>query len=178
MNTISCFTFENYSGRLKKLVRSPTNPHAQLCRRIHELNYYSKNEFLMIDLEPKHKHFNGPILRNTTDLTTQYKKLRTRTYVLSISFPDNCVSLEKDIIVQVLNILRLEDQSYSLNCCRFLTTSTFYNYPCSSKLLNILKVSNISSEKEEFPFELVKHKNVLLPYENGTYIAFPLLHEL
>lgn len=180
LNTISCFPFENYLGKLKTLVRSPTNPHAQLCRRIHELDCYSINELtMMTNLQPKHKHSNGPVLRNGTDIIMQYKKLQTRTYVLSSFFPDNCVSIQGGIIVKVINILRLEDQSYSLICHRFLKVSEFYDYPCSSKLLNIFKVSDISSDLEEFPFASVKHKNVLLPaYENETYIVYPLLHEL
>lgn len=44
LNTISCFPFENYLGKLKTLVRSFANPHAQLCRRIFELFYCSKTE--------------------------------------------------------------------------------------------------------------------------------------
>jgi hypothetical protein len=177
LNTISCFPFENYLGKLKKLVRSSANPHAQLCRRIHELSYYSKTELPATELEPRQKHFEGPILRNTTGLTLQYKKLKTPTYVLTISSPNNCVSIEGDIIVQIVNILCLEDQSYSLICRRFLNISEFYDYPCSSKLLDIFKVSHISPAIEEFPFALVKHKNMLLPgHEKGTYIVFPLLH--
>lgn len=177
LNTISCFTFENYLGKLKKLVRSPTNPHAQLCRRIYERISHFKNKIPVMYLEPKHKHSNGPTLRIVTDLIFQYKNLKTPTYVLSTSFPDNCISLEGDIVVQVANILFLEDQSYSL-ICRYLKVSEFYNYPFSSKLLNIFKVSDISSEAEEFSFKLVKHKNMLLPtYESGTHIVYPLLHE-
>lgn len=43
LNTINCFPFENYLGKLKTLVRSSANPHAQLCRRIFELSCNSKD---------------------------------------------------------------------------------------------------------------------------------------
>jgi len=109
----------------------------------------------------------------------QYKKLKTPTYVLTIYSPDNCVTIEGNIIVQIVNILCLEGQFYSIICRRFLTICEFYDYPCSSKLLNIFKVSHISPDIEEFPFVSVKYKNMLLPgYEKGTYVVFPLLHEL
>ncbi|XP_072751192.1 uncharacterized protein [Anoplolepis gracilipes] len=179
LNTINCFPFENYLGKLKKLVRSSANPHAQLCRRISELFNYSKTELPITKLEPKQKHFEGPTLRDKTDLILQYKKLKTPTCVLTIFSPDNCVSIQGDIIVQIVNILCLKDQFYSIICRRFLKVSEFYDYPCSSKLLNIFKVSHISPDIEEFPFISVKYKNILLPaYEKGTYIVFPLLHEL
>lgn len=178
LNTISCFPFENYLRKLKTLVRSSTNPHEQICRRIHELSYFSKIDVPINELEPRQKHFEGPVLGRETHSILQYRKLKTQTYVLSIFSPDNCVSIEGDIIIQILNILRLEDHSYCLIGRRFLNVSDFYNYPCSSKLLNIFKVSCISPRIEEFSFGSVKHKNVLLPgYEQGTYIVFPLLHE-
>lgn len=177
LNTIDCFPFENYLGKLKTLVRSSTNPHAQLCRRLFELSYYSKVELSVTKLEPKQKHSEGPTLKNTTDLVLQYKKLKTPTYVLTIFSPDNCVSIEGDIIVQIVNILCLENQFYSLICRRFLKVSEFYDYPCSSRLLNIFQVSDISPDIEKFPFASVKYKNMLLPgYKKGTYIVFPLLH--
>lgn len=43
LNTINCFPFENYLEKLKTLVRSSANPHAQLCRRIFELSCNSKD---------------------------------------------------------------------------------------------------------------------------------------
>lgn len=178
LNTINCFPFENYLGKLKTLVRSSTNPHEQLCRRIHEMSYFSNIYVPITELEPRQKHSEGPVLRRETHSILQYRKLITQIYVLSIFSPDNCVSIQGDIIIQILNILRLQDQSYCLIGRRFQNVSEFYNYPCSSKLLNIFKVSCISSHIEEFPFTSVIHKNVLLPtYEEGTYIAFPLLHE-
>lgn len=178
VNTISCFPFENYLGKLKTLVRTSTHPHEQICRRIHELSYFLKIDLPISDLEPRQKHSEGPVLRRKNHLILQYKKLKTQTYVLSIFSPDNCVSIEGNIIIQILNILCLENQSYCLIGCRFLNISEFYNYPCSSKLLNIFKVSCISPRLEEFPFTSVICKNVLLPgYEKETYIAYALLHD-
>jgi len=95
LNTINCFPFENYLGKLKTLVRSSRNPHEQLCRRIHEMSYFSRIDVPKLELEPKQKHSEGPVLRRETHSILQYKKLKTQTYVLSIFFPDNCVSTRK-----------------------------------------------------------------------------------
>lgn len=145
----------------------------------HHINIILTILFSLGKLENKQKHYEGPTLRGTTDLILQYKKLKTLAYILTVFSPDNCVSMEGDIIVQIVNILCLKDQFYSLICRRFRKVSEFYDYPCSSKLLNIFKVSHISSNIKEFPFTSVKYKNMLLPgNEKGTYIAFPLLHAL
>ncbi|EZA62817.1 hypothetical protein X777_01847, partial [Ooceraea biroi] len=179
LNIISCFPFENYLGKLKTLVRSPIKPHEQLCRRIHEISDFSKINLPITELEPRQKHSEGPVLNRGIRFILQYRKLKTQTYVLSISSPDNYVTIRGNIIIELLNILRLQDQSYCLIGRRFQSVSEFYNYPCSSKLLNIFKVSDISSCIEEFPFISVICKNVLLPgHEKGTYIVYPLLHEL
>lgn len=53
LNTIDCFPFENYLGKLKTLVRFSVNPHEQLCRRIFELSYNLKAELLITKLEAK-----------------------------------------------------------------------------------------------------------------------------
>jgi len=42
LDSYSCFPFENYMGTLKRCVRSPNNPLAQVVCRLDEQSFFSK----------------------------------------------------------------------------------------------------------------------------------------
>ena len=48
LNEISCFPFENFMQKLKRLVRSAQNPIAQVVKRLAELKYSDQNNHVII----------------------------------------------------------------------------------------------------------------------------------
>lgn len=80
LDEYSAFPFESYLGRLKKLIKSPTNPLQQIHRRLQENNSFlelnkSRNPDMtkyFVDIE----HKSGPLLnQNSCEWYKQYKKL-------------------------------------------------------------------------------------------------------
>ena len=65
LSNISCFPFENYLGNLKKLIRKPQNPVAQILARLDELAASrDSNVNLSCANSACHKfqHFDGPVM--------------------------------------------------------------------------------------------------------------------
>ena len=60
LDTFSAFPYENYLGKIKKLVRKPEFPLAQLVRRLSEVQ--ARKLDVDADITLKREHFVGPIV--------------------------------------------------------------------------------------------------------------------
>ncbi|XP_071581912.1 uncharacterized protein [Temnothorax nylanderi] len=174
----SSFPFENFLGKLKKLIRGPSNPHQQICLRINELNMLkisSKEEII----RGVHSHINGPVPREYKH-TKQFRKIITPSYILSISDNNSHIELNNGNIARIRNILFDEvDTKYYIVVNEYKEKKNFYNYPCNSSIFHVFKVSNLNPTLYVYYLKNVKRKLIALPEnqsEIDTYIIFPLLH--
>ncbi|XP_039313852.1 uncharacterized protein LOC120359664 isoform X1 [Solenopsis invicta] len=174
----SSFPFENFLGKLKKLIRGPSNPHQQICLRINELNML-KLSIKEDSVRMVHSHINGPIPREYR-YTKQFRKIITPSYTLSISDNNSHIELDNGTIAIVKNILFDEVHTkHYVVVNEYKEIKDFYNYPCNSSILHTFKVSNLNPTLHTYDLKNVKRKLVALPdnqSEIDTYIIFPLLH--
>ena len=98
LNNISCFPFENYLGRLKRVVRRPQSPISQIIRRYREkirtVELFSADN--IFTTRHKQKHNKGP-LPLSHSYCDQYKKYLA-TFVISTNEPDNCFEVKGKIL--------------------------------------------------------------------------------
>jgi hypothetical protein len=154
LDSYSCFPFENYMSTLKRFVRSPNNPLAQVVSRLQEKAVYGKEE-----------------------LSNNRKKgFMVRNGLVTTSSPDNCVRLANGGIFIVVE-RKVHDGLSSLICKKFRRCDSFFSYPCSSLNLGIAAVSDLTEELEVVNETDVVEKLVLLPKCNTTTcVAMPLFH--
>lgn len=103
LDNFSAFCFENYLGKLKKIIKKPNQPLQQIYRRQTEINQsVSVNKISNVQYLFEH---NGPVFSNFR-LLRQYKKLVCVDYVLTIydlSVAD-CYCMHKSgIIIEIHN---------------------------------------------------------------------------
>ncbi|KAA0702512.1 hypothetical protein E1301_Tti021314 [Triplophysa tibetana] len=103
LDSISCFPFETYLGKLKKMARRPQSPVQQIVRRIHEKQRVAKQKKISIFCPLKKLHLSGPL---TDELQTcqQYRQYNDGQTLISCHKGDNCFSLGGRILI-VRNIL-------------------------------------------------------------------------
>lgn len=89
LDTFSAFPFENYLGKLKKLVKKPNKPLQQICRRIAEINSFIYKEVDQNDISYHLEHDNGPLPVNFFH-GRQYKKIHYKNTVFSIFTYSQC----------------------------------------------------------------------------------------
>lgn len=186
LDNFSAFPYENFLNRLKKLVRSPTQPLQQICKRLKEINFFGKLKVSSLNSEYTcfMEHNNGPLSSWREIRCKQFKKviLHLQNFVLctvSHSQADAYCMLQDNNVVQVCNILRTSGNDVFLICRPFLCYSSYYNYPIESSKLFIYIVKNLSLELKITRISNVIAKCILLPLNgNECFVSFPLLHSL
>jgi len=176
LDDFSAFPFENKLGHLKKLVKKPQFPLQQVVRGINEMQ---QQQFSSCDMSDKpavsSEHTDGPLIASFRN-AAQYRKLKTKKWMLSAGENNNCVLLDGDVPAVVKNILSTAS-GITLLCQKFSCISDVFSHPLKSSALNIYRVS----EEDEllFPVQLrdILCKCMLIPRTSeDSFVVIPLLH--
>ncbi len=101
LDSISCFPFETFLGKLKKIVRRPQNPVQQIVRCIHEKQSLAKQKKTSISSPLKQPHLSGPV---TNELgTCQQYRLGVDRYVFFRADTDTDYYRSSRPITDILN---------------------------------------------------------------------------
>lgn len=179
LDTISCFPYENYLCQLKRGVRRPTAPTAQLMRRIAEHRTYGKVHCAQTNTYRLAKeHASGPVPCSGIDhVRKQYRQMKG---IPSISTydGDNCVLIDSTDVAVVKNILKTTDTTL-LVVQRFLVKEAFYSYPFDSSTLGIFKLSTPSQTLTTVPVGRTStiRKCILAKVGEQAYVSVPVLHD-
>lgn len=101
LDEFSAFPFENYLGKLKKLVRKPDNPLAQIIRRLSETDNSTVREDCLRRVLRK-EHQNGPIQPVFSGVFNQFKEILLSGTVIRTSEGDNCVKIHTVTVLLLL----------------------------------------------------------------------------
>lgn len=164
LESYSCFCFENYLGKIKNLVRGNRCPLAQISNRLTEI----ENSNSCCD----NNRIIKPVEISLSSKTFYCKKLLTPNFIISVSEPDNFVSINNKIFK--INSIFFSEGEYKCIMTPFRYTHNLFIYPVNSSELGIYYV------KSYFP-SVVAHladisvKCVAFPFKDG-YAIFPELH--
>ena len=158
LDSFSAFPFETYLGRLKKLIRSPNRPLAQIVNRISELNYIST-----LSSGVSSSILNEKCLTRSGSLE---KNIEVGTKINSFYVTKN------GLVVKLLKFTATH-----ITGRVFMNLKSFYNNPFKSKQLNIFQSMGLSTEIHKWSRgELqLSAKCWVLPTGKGCFII-PLLH--
>jgi len=115
---ISAFAFENYLGRLKKMIRSLYRPLAQVCHHLQEKAYMQNNKPTIVPNSVKYFQEDKQILN------VQYKNL-----LLTTKAPNNVVLCNDDSILKITNFYTAEDDKLYMRGNNLKIKKSVYEYP-------------------------------------------------
>ena len=95
LDNVSSFTFENFLGKLKRMVRKPTFALQQIIRRLSEqkvMNTSNKREYPIL----RKKHAVGPV-PDVLANSIQYSSVETSKYSIKLNARDSCVCVNGKI---------------------------------------------------------------------------------
>lgn len=161
--------------KMKNLLRRSGRPLQQIVRRLEEIDNANrlKGEMLVknssSNIAGQYKlediHYTGPILPQFVG-GEQNKVLRFKNSVLSTSLGDNCVFLDNENDVFVIeNFIKHHERVHVIGR-RFMKKEDMYTYPLPSSSFNELLVSNLS-------------RNLKIPVtipNNGSFFTCPLVN--
>lgn len=175
IDSYSAFSFESFLGTLKRLIRKPANPLAQAINRLREKSLFPDIGKPVLFNNTPLQSYEGPLPCGYDEKNTlQYRQIYTNNVFLSVSEGDNCVQLNDGYAI-IQNIISVPNSREVLVVVeRFSKKSSFFDYPCDSSLLGIVKASNLSGHLIAVPLSSIKKKSVALPY-GSKYILIPLI---
>ena len=180
LDSFSAFAFENYLGSLKKMLRKPQNPLAQVIRRFSE----KKTEKKSVDINkglgnPWNVHNNGPLLNDFKGYT-QFSDIYWNSLHLSVKKNGNCVQIGSHIGL-ITNIVKL-GADVKVFFEPFESVSPFFEDPIPSSHLDIYVVDDLKvGFSIAASFSEIKFKFVRFPYRNNRKtnrsVVIPLVHQ-
>ena len=179
LDDFSAFPFENFLGKLKKLLRKPKFPLAQVIRRLSEIqgcNIAKKRNHGHSFLKP---HILGPLPLELKGFY-QFKGVYHTDLYFSIEDGNNCVKVGSQyglIRNIVCKELLYSDQSEPAVIFEpFESFSDFFSDPLKSSDLGIVKVTRPSGHLKVVSMSQIACKYVRLPYKD-KFVIVPLLHQ-
>ncbi len=173
LDLISAFPYENFLGKLKKLVWGPCSPLTQVIRRLSEI----ENSDYSLDVKQAQnldkEHMDGPVPECFSQQVRQFKVLAFDGIVVKANERDSCIRIDNKLIL-VQNIVEDKGTVYMVGN-EYKQVEHFFTYPVDSKELGIYVVSNLSTSVKCFIFGKNLQKCVRLPFQN-KFVVVPLMH--
>jgi len=168
LDDFSCYAFENAWGALKKLLKSPTKPAAQLARRLRERESHFKLYKKFYELVECTYNRAGKIIE------IHYKYLR----IVPNSKGDGFVmSKTCHRVYKVTQIIQKGNSNYELLCLEYSVIGSFFNQPMDSAEFGIFEVRPKNSPLVKIDLKSVLCKLYLVPYKE-RFVVLPVLHSL
>ncbi|KAB0791953.1 hypothetical protein PPYR_13914 [Photinus pyralis] len=183
LDSFSAFCFENYLGQLKRLIKKPSKPLQQLCRRLGEL-HQNADSFITSAAQTSLflAHVMGPLIPKYNFIqVSQFKKVIYDDLTLiihSYSVANSYCLVEDNEKIKVVEVQNILSSSVGVEIIgkQFHKFKSFYSYPFDSQNLHIYRVFSFSTELYSWPLQNVIAKCIALPYLNNEKVIFPLLH--
>lgn len=185
LDQVSCFKFESYMLKLKKMVRKYDKPLQQVVNRYSENK--NKRNLLVKDnntfeIKPKFEknHNEGPLISEVT--SPQYKHLILENFMINITKDaDSYVGVHKNdtfSIIKVVNICYCTNLKKEVILGRkFETLKCFFNKPIKSSEINIYQISDFSKKIEIWSIDDITSKYMVIPVDQFLKtVAIPIIH--
>lgn len=180
----STFPFENYLGHLKKLVRTPNAPLAQVIRRLSEMEATSDMICRPIPAVSRWKQIKNNKQLAPTDLIA-LKEIQIKSTLLSICHPDNIVQLKNGDILKIIGISLVDDEVIGahlepsdilLQGYLISKTGSVFDDPCSSVGLGVTRLGSKARQATTHNAQDVRRKCVMMELPDNHNYAVTLLH--
>ena len=179
LDSFSCFPFESFLGRLKKLVTSPYLPLEQIVKRVYECRERTlcKND---LPQSGSNARLAYPTVRTVVFQGKRclvHSRLEIEGTVFDArKIQDRACLLMNGRVGIITGIISSIDGSSTLLIREFKHQTSLFMTPVDSSVLNVFKVWSLSSREKFHSVGQIKRKCVRLPYKSGA-VVIPLCHQ-
>lgn len=168
LDRFSAFPFENKLQQIKRLVRSPSYPLQQVCRRLME-----REEVELADHVEKYEQLKFcQVETNSSERSECFRVCKFTNFELSDKPGNNICKLKDGSVIKIHYFVRSSPPEIIGK--KFKRSEDFFHSPCPSSLIGVQIVKELSNIRR-FDLNLVETKCVLLPLETEL-ICYPLIH--
>jgi hypothetical protein len=171
LDDVSAFCFENFLGRLVRLIKKPNQPLEQLVRRLLEQKHTNTDKTVLSQtgLSEEHHSKNVP---SSLGLCRQFKQVTVNGISISVKPGNNCIAMGNDIVV-VRNIVVKNEEIFLIHQ-KFCERFDFFSYPLQSSHLGIYLVLYSKREMLIGSLSEFKTKYVMLPHNDSSWTTFDI----
>lgn len=180
LDNFSCFSFESFLGRLKRILRSGARPLSQLSKRISEFG-----PTLSIDRKVLQgcemtlsKESSHSIRVSNNELSFQVEKtydmLTLHSFSLRIGERDSCFMTDDNNIFRVCAFVRLKNKSLYAVCQRFQGVTDLFCSPVRSSSVGVFQASSLGPKIFVAAID-IKSKLLCFPHKD-KYLLQTLVH--
>lgn len=173
LDSFSAFIYENMLKTIKQRLKSGYMPLHQIAKRDSEMT--DKIDVVMEDgdnsVELLYPHHDP----DEVEAGEHFREVHVNDVKLKIGQKDSCFMTNQGDVFVLQNIVSREGNSTILTGKRFRHWDDYYKYPINSSTLGIMKVWELSDERESVPLENVFSKCWLMRDENH-FVSVPLEH--
>ncbi|CAH1107023.1 unnamed protein product [Psylliodes chrysocephalus] len=161
LNDISCFPFESFLGKLKRMLRKPDQPLAQVCKRLSE----NENNDVTYD-DINHNFFVNETFQY---IQTSYFKIK-----YSIFNKNDCYVFLKDgSLLKVIDYQIVKDILVGYISSPL---KNFYTYPIKSKEVGVFQFKNFNKEHKCYIKLTDVSRKAMVVDCKTYYVALEILH--
>lgn len=187
LTEFAAFSFENTLGKLKKLVRAPQNPLAQVARRLCELHSGRDPDGEPIrpqcpfsDYVRKRTDSVAGIVSMAQRRQTEYFQIRVNQMFLRTSHPDNIVQMQNGAVIKITKIFTLFNHGLRLDTIlleghEMTQHGDAFAYPCPSSHVGVIRIGVAKKPKNIYRANTISKKCIALTV-SGNVFAITMLH--
>ena len=164
LDNYSCFPFESYLGKLKKLVRGCQNPAAQIFRRLKEEYTYD------VDRNP------GGVFEESRSRSIVVQAEKEKSVISNNTLLSPSTS-NRSIIINRKPAFIVHFHSVYVFYQTFKDIEPFYSLPIPSNRINVYKCSRLSNVIHKALISDIFCKCFGIPF-NDEFVFIPLLHTI
>jgi hypothetical protein len=173
LDNVAAFVFENFLGKIKRMLRKPGLPLQQIVKRLSEKRAHSLS---VPCCALQKEHSDGPVpsyIRGCKQFTEYHQS--SFKIIISSSMKDSCMIIDGKPAV-AKNFLE-NGADHIVVYRHFNDIQSLYTYPCNSDIFRIFSVSVQFGDECVAPVSAINQKCVLLKLPNGSRSAvIPLVH--
>ena len=171
LDNVAAFPFENFLGKLKKLLRKPNFPLQQVVSylQLPKFQYNSPSSGGV-----KRLHTEGPITSDIS-IVEQYRELHLDTFCIKLSHADCHVQLRNGDIVVVKNIITRENGYVEILYKKFNVAEDIFTYPMASSDIGVFRLATVGGRMHHCSVSSIVRKYVVLPFKD-VFVGVPLIH--
>lgn len=166
LDNFSAFKFESFLGKLKKMVKSPKNPIAQLHNRISEVMNLHHDQQVTENCEL--------FIIKQEESPNNYHKLLIKTQTVTTKTRDSFVLLKDMSIVKVIYFYYDYNREILAKCQQFVDVKNIYELPIDSTDILCFKVLLTKNVEVAINIKEFKLKLYSTPQENEVIWMYPL----
>lgn len=166
LDNISCFKYENHMQKLKIKLHQSGVPLEEISNRLCE-----ESQLPIVS----HEIEKYPVVYKKNK---EISYLQFKCFKIAENEVDNCVLTSENYLVFIRKILEENNVLY-IRAQRFLNPESVFKTPCSSQILGIFLISNITNfdiitlPVTQITRKCLKIKNL---HEENSYVTIPMLH--